>query len=420
MLGGLWKVVNWRALATQLHPYPSFEYYQSYLATIESINRHGDPVKRFQIRLIQFILIVISILYLVRILIPPTTEWVWLQVVSFDMEGYNHFPMVYHVIMGILFLSVVFIAEIFYFELYGNPMHDVLYECLVLDRRDFVFNNQTMQLRKFMVLLVRATRQSFTAIHLFVFGAIYQLGNALVHMSWFGLNATTTMLVPVFILGALFFTFSNYITLAICNLSLIIILGTSLIFQVRHKMMTQWLRPGGGGGGERRRVLRFVRDNIITLVYVGYENRFYGKMITLILCSHLPMNGMFIITSFRLASLNLYQSMAQMALAFNQMILLQAVHYLSARFSTRLHHNYPAVISLYVANGPRWRLKDRLRVAHNIQAFWVEKHYGLTYGRANRHVGLITMMAFVKVLFLFSETIMYNLKLVNPFRTREI
>lgn len=410
MLSKVFAVLDWRAIVAQFHPWASFEYYTSYFETIKSISRDGDRTKRLQIRLIQSILSLTSLAYLVRMFIPHTDKWSWLQVISFDVEGFNHLPSIYHVINCIAVLSIAHMFEIFYLEFYTNPVCTVLYDCLVRGRWTFVFNNRNQRLRKLMLLLIRAMKQGFMIINLFVFGSIIQLGGVLVSFPWFGWNVFTLIGVVVFLLGGSLFALVNYSTVAICNLALVIIVGTSSLFRLRYKIMSQWLTTGIG---QMRRVLRFAGENVITLVYVSHENRFYGLLITLVLGSGLPMNGMFIISSLRLARLSLYQKIGQLAIAANQIFLLQFVHYLAAEFSSRLHRNYPKVISLYVANLPRWRLRDRIRLAHNIQAFFVDNRYGLTYGRSNGPIGLITMMAFVKVLFLYSETILYNLKLIK-------
>lgn len=404
----MWRHRLWK-LACYLVPLPSSRYVRTYFQLIASADHQAT------VRVLQSILLCIAVMCLGQYVFVPVDgsdqqHHRWLQVLTFDTFGYNRFLAIFRLILSIVAMGMAYFHQLFYLDMVGNPVGDVLATTLFDPRRRVHLGGRTITLERLVVQLVWSFQPGSVCSDFYSLFAYVQLAMALARLDFVGCNSATLVTIIMFnVCGFLFLSF-NCLSLAISCLAMWVVMATAVVLSARHRTTNLLLRPAKWAAPPRRRLLRFVHENVLSLLFVLSSNRIFGKMMATTLAMMMPMNGSMLVIALTNTQMNVYTRSALVLIGTSALVMLQVIHYLVAQFSARLHSPYGRVMSVFLRHSPRWTLKERLRIAHNIHAFHVQRKYGLTYGDSNLN---ITRMSFVKFLFFYTEVIFYLVALVH-------
>lgn len=385
-----------RAQCRYMNPIRSFDFFQNYFETIKKISLYRDIETRLQIRAIQLILTFSVMWASIVWRLPRTPQYEYLRLVLFDFYGMNNFPPFHTFLVGGISLGMIYFYQQFYFDFYSNPIRALLCQMLLKNRRWFVFGDRSVSIRKWMMNTLHAYQEAAIAINLFLLVAYVQMLATLVRHPTFGWNWNTlAALILQHIFGFIFLASVSF-GVSIGGLVMSIVVGTTKLFEVRHRALTKLLAKARGKRATWA-LLRYAQENVITLRYLGYENRFYGPMLTIFMLTNLPISGLLFVTAF--GNIGRIQAVVAIAVGINQLFVIEIIHLLATRFSSKVHTSYREVLSRYL-KVKQMPLRCRTHLVWNIQAFLTKNKYGINYTFGGS-LGLISLLAFSKVFFKF-------------------
>lgn len=375
----------WKSVAEAFVPGRSLLFIEEFFETLKQYSDKDRATVR-RVRLLYALVVAQCIAAFVILVTPGKTRYY--QLITFNLLVLHGFPVATDIE---IFLAALFFLNLIYIifnQSYYNYSIRIMYNILMGKDKSFMFNSKKqingIILKFFNIFqLMSIVLDAFIIINYFKFLSIllaeYQVSGSLLGLLCYHI---------------FFILFNAGITMSLYFGGFYDIMGMATWMAFRIRVMH--LRRILDFPITKFTILRlqcFRREQYKTFKFIHYLNKLYSIILTTLLLSSGPLSAT-LFTALLTQTFSLHLTIVlTMFIAFIFIATL-FLHISAAKFSTYLHSPYHRVMSLNIRL-LRCSLRSRLQLAWNIQAFHVHKRYGLMYA----YFGLITMLAFAKVIF---------------------
>lgn len=147
-----------------------------------------------------------------------------------------------------------------------------------------------------------------------------------------------------------------------------------------------------------------------TLQQMLWVSEVQGKIMLILVVVHTPINA-FLLMSLITGRIGLNAYPIAIPMMGGQLMALLLFHYVTTRYSHKIHAHSKPLIALYVRHGTRGQRGCRMqyRMSEYIERFHCTNRYGITYGG----VALISLSSFGKNIVLYARFIIFSYKLIT-------
>lgn len=382
----------WKSLVTVFVPGRGLTFIEEFFETLKQCS-NKDRATLQRLRLLYVLLVAQCLGAFVVLVTPRKTRYY--QLITFNFLVWHGFPVATNLEAFVFTLFYMNYVYIIFTRSYHNYSVQIMYKLFVKKDKSFVFNSKE-QIEETILRFFNIFQLMSIALDGFIIFNYIKF--ILIFVAEYGLFANIHSMLGLISFHISFTLYNSCLAMSLYfgGLGDTMGMATWLVFRIRVRHLQKIL----GYRVTKFTVLRlqyFQQEQHKTFKFLYEVNKLFSIIFTTFLLSSSPLSAT-LLTALLTQSFSLFLTLGLTTFVSGVFIAILFLHYTAAKFSKHLHSPYHRVMSLNIRL-LRCSLRARLRLAWNIQAFHVHKRYGLMYA----YCGLITMLAFAKVICKFGN-----------------